>query len=468
MNKPIILALFIVSLVLLPGCDLFFVDEEIRDIAKSGDYSDCAGLDTSEDKKRIDKCYSYVGKRQDDPNACAAASGNYRDDCYEDVAVDLHREDLCNNINSKYDKRDCFTDIAVYKEDPAICANLAGNEANICYKQYSIDADDFDSCALITSDGESDECYIYFAVEDSNHELCGELNLKTNRDECYYGIALANTNSEFCESIEKDSKKEECYENIETMSEEEAGDCKYDSDCDAICEGDIKWKMGCDARTNTCIKTFDYDCKEQKEKFASYEFSMVCADGECVSNDAEIAAMKAELIALQAEISAEFKELNSYRETYKNEKYEAQNKCLDILSDVTNKFIIDSALKMGSVIGSAVKYISKGSDIISHTHSLSIKDDELTRTVSMSAKFTSKFTKDAAGYFGDYSGKMTDKLYKLTQAAKSGNEMTTEQAVEFYCGYNNYLSEVLDATAEQSENYQAASKLLREKINAFP
>ena len=468
MKKTIIFALFVLALFFLSACDMLFVDEEIREIAKSGSYTDCANLDTSENKHRIDECYSYVGKRQNDPNACAAASKNYKDSCYEDVAVDLEREDLCDEISSKNSKTDCFSGVAVKKKDPSICDNLEGDRKDDCYKTYSVDAGDFDSCAMIEDENKNDECYMHFAVEDMNSELCSDMNKEKNKDKCFFDVALTETNMELCDSIKDESKKENCYNAIESKEKEQTGECTYDSDCDSICEGDIMWKMGCDPRENKCIKTFDYDCQEQKEVVAGYEFGKVCSEGECIRDDEAIAKQKAELIALQAEISTQFKELNAERQIYTSEKYEAQNKCLDVLSDVTNKLIIDSSLKLASVANSAVEFVGKGGSIIASTTKLTVKDDQLVKTVSMSAKFTNKFTNDFASGFGDYTGKVTDDLGKIVMKAKSGNELTTEEAVEFYCGYNDYLSDVLDITAEQSENYQEASRLLREKINAFP
>ena len=66
MNKLIVFTICILSLFIFTGCDGFFVDDETRAIAKTGHYTDCASLDTSENKNRIERCYSYVGKQQDE------------------------------------------------------------------------------------------------------------------------------------------------------------------------------------------------------------------------------------------------------------------------------------------------------------------------------------------------------------------------------------------------------------------
>ncbi|MBU0979426.1 MAG: hypothetical protein KJ709_01350 [Nanoarchaeota archaeon] len=464
MNKTFILGLS-VSLLLLSGCDLLFVDEETQEIGKSGSYTDCADLDTSKDKKRIEKCYSYVGRKQDDPTACAAASGSYRDDCYEDVAVDLGREDLCDEIGSKNDKRSCFTDIAVNKEDPNICANLKAGEANICNKDYSIGAGDFDSCSLVTSDDESDECYMHFAVADSNVELCADLNSKKNRDECHYGIALTNTNSQFCGSIEDETKRQQCHDTIEATEESEG--CKYDSDCDDICEGDVRWKQGCDPNTGICSKTFDYPCRDEVDNFNGAEFPKTCSDGACVRDQAEIDATKTELEAMKKEISDNVKSLLAYRQEVTTLKLEANHKCLDGLSDVTNKFIIENAVKLGSIASSGVSFMKSGSSIVSSTTSIKYVGGKFSTVTKPSYDFTTKFTSDAAGYFGDWTDKVVEKMYKLNQAPADAKP-PIEDFIAFWCDYNNYLGEILDATGQQLDQQIAVATAIQAEIDALP
>lgn len=460
--KLILLTVFLVSLLLLAACDMFFVDEEIQEIAKSGSYTDCANLNITDDKNRIEKCYEYVGKKQDDPAACAAATGNYRDDCYEDVAVDLGDESLCNNIASKYSKSDCFTDIAVDKKDSSICANLDGDYADDCYKEYSIDTDDFDSCAMISSDSKSDDCYLHFAVEDNNEELCGELNKKDNRDDCRYQLAINNGNPAFCESIESDSTKEDC---IDEAGMVESQGCKYDSDCDPICEGDVKWKMGCDPDKGECIKTFDTDCSSIIDEVAGFSFGQVCSEGECIRDDDGIAEQKAELTQLQAEISQNVKDLNAYRDDVNNQKLDANKKCLNALADVTNMLIIDSAMRMGGIVSSGISYIAKGTSLVSSATTTTYVNKELVSVTKTSTNFN--FGKDIAGAMGDYAGQVTEKMNSLLRAEEANQKPPVEDYIAFYCDYNAYLGEVLDVTGAQLDQQVAMAQVLEKQINAL-
>jgi len=58
----------------------------------------------------------------------------------------------------------------------------------------------------------------------------------------------------------KKGNEEETGAEVEEEKELAEGECKYDSDCAAICEGNTMWKMGCNAQNNSCEKTFDTDC----------------------------------------------------------------------------------------------------------------------------------------------------------------------------------------------------------------
>lgn len=462
MKKILVVMLVLISVLLFVACDEFFVDEETIEIAKSGTYQDCASLNTTDDKNRIEKCYEYVGKKQDDPAACAAASGRYRDDCYEDVAVDLGEESYCNQISSKYSQADCFTDIAIDKRDSSICANMGGSQADECYKDFSIDTDDFDTCALISSDSQSDECYMHFAVIDNNEELCDELYKSNNRDECKFQLALNNGNPLFCESIESEATKEECLTQAGIVESE---GCTYDSDCDPICEGDTKWKMGCDPDKGECIKTFDTDCSSYIDTIAGFDFPQTCSQGECVRNDEDITAQRAELVELQAEISQNVKDLNAYRDDVNQQKLDANKKCLNALADVTNMFIIDSALRMGGIISSGITYIAKGSSLVTSTTTLRFKNDELIGVTKTSTNFN--FGKDIAGSMGDYAGQVTEKMKTIVTAEEENKKPPIEDYIAFYCDYNEYLGEVLDVTGAQLDQQVAMAQVLESQINAL-
>src|SRR3989338_2412912 len=45
-----------------------------------------------------------------------------------------------------------------------------------------------------------------------------------------------------------------------TSNDNSGKECRFDSDCSTICEGDVFWKRGCDPQTDKCKKTFETDC----------------------------------------------------------------------------------------------------------------------------------------------------------------------------------------------------------------
>ncbi|MFA5141716.1 MAG: hypothetical protein WC471_01975 [Candidatus Woesearchaeota archaeon] len=112
--------------------------------------------------------------------------------------------------------------------------------------------------------------------------------------------------------------------------------CEYESDCPYTCFENKRWKQGCNPRTNLCERTFDYECGS--DTIAGIEFSKICQNGEC-KEDAPL------ILAKKNELSQQVKDLIAKKQTAQARKNEAYNACLNGLSDVTNKFIIESASK---------------------------------------------------------------------------------------------------------------------------
>jgi hypothetical protein len=139
-------------------------------------------------------------------------------------------------------------------------------------------------------------------------------------------------------------------ENDEEDEEQEGeATCKFDSDCDPICEGDIKWKMGCNPRENTCVKTFDTDCSSEQDVFGNLSFSKTCKFGVCVSNEDAINEKKEELEEIKREMSNELKSLNATRDDLKNVMMDANKNCINGLADMTNVAILEFSTRIASL-----------------------------------------------------------------------------------------------------------------------
>lgn len=307
------------------------------------------------------------------------------------------------------------------------------------------------------------------ATDKDNPSICLSASYP---DVCLRGVAVDNNNPEACELMEDDYSRESClalidYDELDDDSYEDGtpGDCKYDSECPAICKGDVKWEQGCNPRKGECIDTFDTDCSAIIDTIAGFDFPQTCAAGECVRNEAEIAAQRAELVALQEEVSTSVKNLIAHRQEVNAQKLDANAKCLNALADVTNMFIIDSALRMSGIISSGIAYIGKGSQLVTSTTTLSYQNNELVGATTTSTNFN--FGKDIAGAMGDYAGQVTEKMYAITKAEEAGQKPPVEEYIAFYCDYNEYLGEVLDVTAAQLDQQTAMATTLKSQIDAL-
>lgn len=116
-----------------------------------------------------------------------------------------------------------------------------------------------------------------------------------------------------------------------------SGECRFDSDCTAICESSVYWKRGCDAQTNKCIKTFDTDCAANPTLISSYSFAKLCTTGGCIEDTDSIHAKKEELVAKANDYTAAMQQTTSLRQV-------AAKNCISALADVTDNLIISTAL----------------------------------------------------------------------------------------------------------------------------
>ena len=242
-----------------------------------------------------------------------------------------------------------------------------------CYQKIGIYGNSPETCEGATYGGTRTKCFIKLAERKNDGSYCehiGENEGPPNyaREECYQAIAVKTGNPEYCEKMGDYSawgndisggsaySREDCLNLVGPIDEDEdededeedemeEGECKYDSDCDSICEGNVYWKMGCDAETNSCIKTFDTNCADEDSLIGAFAFPKLCsAESICMDNKTEIVGMKTAL-------SSEAHQWNTLMQNVERARRQALDNCIDALSDVTNKFIIDSAITFSSIAG---------------------------------------------------------------------------------------------------------------------
>ena len=153
------------------------------------------------------------------------------------------------------------------------------------------------------------------------------------------------------DEIEEDVvEEEEVIEDDGESQEATAGVCKYDSDCPAMCEGDVMWKRGCNARTDTCENTFDTNCADNVESFGGTTFPQMCSAGACVRDASSIEAKRAELEQAKKDASNRVKEINAQRNDLQGLMLDANKNCINGIADMTNVAIVEFATRTASVM----------------------------------------------------------------------------------------------------------------------
>ena len=225
----------------------------------------------------------------------------------------------------------------------------------------------------------------------------------------------------------------------EMVDEGEKGECKYDSDCDPICEGDIMWKMGCNARTDICEKTFDTDCGADIENFGEQNFPKMCSAGECVRDTDSIEAAKTALTEDKKMWSDTVKEINSVRDGIRDAMLDANKNCINGIADMTNVAIIEFSTRIASVLAGGIP------DIAAITASAA---DEAAGLIGEHVK---NLTSAAVDYVGDGLNKLYN--YQSGVPVEEEKKLAPHEYIKLNCDLYDYFKGV---QAESDADLQTA------------
>lgn len=238
-------------------------------------------------------------------------------------------------------------------------------------------------------------------------------------------------------------KKEDQEVNEESeegnKDEETQGVCKYDSDCEPICEGNVMWKMGCNPRGNICEKTFDTDCAADIETFGSQSFPKVCAAGQCVRDDNGIAEAKAKLTEEKQMWSDTVKEINRVRADINVAMLDANKNCINGIADMTNVAIIEFSTRIASVLAGGIPDAA----VMAAT------------AAEKASGLMAENMKNLAGAAVDYVGEGLNRLYNYQsgEPAEENQKLKPHEYIKLNCDLYEYFKKV---QAESDVDLQTA------------
>jgi len=320
-------------------CDLIEAENE-KDFCLSkvaivkGDAGICESI-TGDSKKGV--CYNTIAKSSSDETLCEKIpSERTQGDCYNNIAIEKNDESICDKIKDTFNGSHCYITIAKNKNDASICEKIEGRVSGIadCYEVLATQNEDESICERIKEDRYRDDCFAVLASKKVDLSICEKIVVERKKNACVERLA----------SLEDQTEEEDLLASSGQEDEEQEGECKFDSDCDAICEDSVYWKMGCNARTNSCEKTFETDCFAERTSVGLFTFAKSCTTNGCIDDKGKVAKFRDNL-------SADALKFHNLMQEVERARVQAHNNCLSALSDVTNKFIIDSAITFAGVAG---------------------------------------------------------------------------------------------------------------------
>ena len=244
-------------------------------------------------------------------------------------------------------------------------------------------------------------------------------------------------------------------DNEYTDNNEEKGECRFDDDCDAVCEGNVAWKMGCNPRENICVKTFDDNCDEDIENFSGLSFPKKCADGLCVRDTEAINEMK---VALQEEKqlwSDTVNAINATRLDLSRAMLDANKQCLNGIADMTNLLILEGATRIANVLAGGIPDVAKMTESAgSHAGNLLLEN-----------------TKALSGSVSDYTGDIVNKVYAYGQGTPPANEekkLKPHEYIKLNCGLYDYFKAMIAESDTEQELALNEARRVDALLKALP
>lgn len=133
-------------------------------------------------------------------------------------------ESICEEMENKEEKWNCFYDLAVVKGDETFCREIkdASLKEN-CHYDLAVKTSNLNTCSR-TGDREED-CFREILEKTRDESLCEEMDNKYLKENCYYYLAVINKNPDLCSK--SGNKEDYCRIEIKRETTEEKGLIAY-------------------------------------------------------------------------------------------------------------------------------------------------------------------------------------------------------------------------------------------------
>lgn len=280
-----------------------------------------------------------------------------------------------------------------------------------------------------------------YAVQKGDPSICDSAS---HPDVCRSGFTQATGDASACSKITDEVLRDTCYaydrggqatDKDRTTTAKTPEDCQYDSECPAICEGDVAWKQGCNAREGRCEKTFDTRCMDKVETFGPNSFPKVCSGGKCVRDQASIDKKREELIDQKDWLKQEMSAASERRASLIAVKDEANSNCLGGLSDATVILMNEFATKTAGIIAGGVSVVQGASShVVSWTTPVP-----------------------------DYINKGLDEA-----KGKDEQKLTLDEYIKLNCHLDEYFGHLLDESDAYIDELTAEAREVDAEYDALP
>ncbi len=148
----------------------------------------------------------------------------FRSQCFSQLALAKEDISICeNDIHDQLNKDNCYSNVGIAMQDASICEKVGGQRMkNSCYSHIGERKGDTSFCEMINETyspyafSQKNNCYTSVASKNKDLDTCNKIQPETDRSECYASVAILTKDTAICDQIiHDDTWQSRCYKRVQ-------------------------------------------------------------------------------------------------------------------------------------------------------------------------------------------------------------------------------------------------------------
>lgn len=189
-------------------------------------YEMCLNIPEKGYKEMREACIDDTVAANPSKDGCVLTSTPDREyACYKSIGISLSDIEICNLIvNDRAIRDDCVLGIAEKTNNAELCKEIVKNDfskRNYCYARFAVANLKLELCEGITSGANYIKCYSDIAIGKGEPDICATITkefwtlVHSSKSECYYRYAVGTLDADICDKITDSNFSGQCRNELE-------------------------------------------------------------------------------------------------------------------------------------------------------------------------------------------------------------------------------------------------------------